>query len=68
MRHTTLAILLTASVLTVAPLATYVVFLFGLRRHCREVVRAELTGFAGFATAVVLAALAVSAFPRLAGA
>lgn len=46
-------------VLTVAPLVTYVPFLFGLRRHCKEVLRVELISFGAFLASIILAMLAV---------
>jgi O-antigen/teichoic acid export membrane protein len=36
-------------VLTLAPLANYIPFLFGLRQHCRAVLRTELESFGAFA-------------------
>ncbi|HWO33293.1 MAG TPA: oligosaccharide flippase family protein [Candidatus Acidoferrum sp.] len=54
-------------VLTVAPLATYIPFLYGLRRHCREVLRTELASFAGFLTSVVLTVFVVVMFLHLRG-
>jgi O-antigen/teichoic acid export membrane protein len=44
-------------VLTVAPMATYIPFLYGLRRHCKEVLQTELLSFGGF-----LASIAVTVF------
>jgi O-antigen/teichoic acid export membrane protein len=41
-------------VLTIAPIATYIPFLYGLRRHCKEVVRVELVNFGGFVASVAL--------------
>jgi len=49
-------------VLTVAPLATYIPFLYGIRRHCREVLRTELASFAGFLASVSLTILLVLTF------
>lgn len=42
-------------VLSVAPVATYIPFLYGLRRHCKEVLTTELVSFGGFLASVALA-------------
>jgi O-antigen/teichoic acid export membrane protein len=42
-------------VLTLAPLANYVLMLIGLRRRCAPALRAELASFAGFAAVTALA-------------
>jgi O-antigen/teichoic acid export membrane protein len=44
-------------VLTLAPLASYVPMLFGLRRYCPSALRTELASFAAFAAATAFAAL-----------
>lgn len=44
-------------VLTVAPIATYIPFLYGLRKHCMEVLQAELTSFGGFLACISLTAV-----------
>lgn len=44
-------------VLMVAPLASYISLLFGLRRHCKEVFRTELVGFGAFLISVIVAML-----------
>ncbi len=54
-------------VLTVAPLATYIPFLYGLWRHCKEVLRTELFSFAGFFATVVLTTLLVVMFLQVRG-
>ncbi len=44
-------------VLTLAPLAHYVVILFGLRRHCESALKAEAASFGAFAAITVAAML-----------
>jgi hypothetical protein len=44
-------------VLTLAPVAQYVVILFGLKRHCALVIKTEIASFATFAITAALAML-----------
>ena len=49
-------------VLMLAPLANYVPLLFGLNRHCRGAIRAELASFGGLVASIALTGLVVWAF------
>jgi O-antigen/teichoic acid export membrane protein len=50
-------------VLTLAPLANYIPLLFGINRHCRAVLRTEVTSFAALSVTIVFTAL-VSIFGK----
>jgi O-antigen/teichoic acid export membrane protein len=54
-------------VLTIAPLANYIPLLFGLKRYCRPVLRAELASFAVFAAITGIAAIIAGVFSHLNG-